>query len=92
MQKDTIPPCHTELFHQMADALGVNIEKEVLSGRLKLDDLGQSIERCKSCSGPGACKVWLEHATPGAEDTPPGYCRNTTFLKIQRVMGKLLSD
>ncbi|MEC8040799.1 MAG: DUF6455 family protein [Pseudomonadota bacterium] len=93
MQSDRTPEKnHTALFHHMADAMGVNLEKELLSGRLKLEDLSQSIERCKGCAGPGACKVWLEHATPGQEDLPPGYCRNATFLRIQRVLGKLPQD
>lgn len=89
MQNDTPNRRHMELFHQMAEALGVDLENEILSGRMKLGDLTTSIERCKQCAGPSACRAWLDHARPGLETSTPSYCRNSEMLQIQRVMSHL---
>ncbi|MCG7493733.1 DUF6455 family protein [Thalassobius sp. Cn5-15] len=75
----------------MADATGVNLETELLSGRLNLNDLTSAIERCKNCSGPTACEAWLKQSQPNHEETPPGYCRNSAMLQVQRALGYLSS-
>lgn len=89
MQSNRPTAEHTALFHQMAEAMGVNLEQEILAGRLDLETLTNSIQRCKGCGGPKACTKWLEHAEVGAEPDAPGYCRNASMLKMQQVLARL---
>lgn len=83
---------HTHLFHQMAEALGVDLEAELLSGRLTLEDLAEDILRCRTCEGASACTVWLETASAGAEDSPPGYCRNAVHLRLQKAIARVKGE
>lgn len=79
---------HTRLFHQMAEALGVDLKAAVQAGHIDLEDLASSVQSCKACKGDKACQVWLNHATPGEETATPGYCNNGAFLQMQRILGK----
>lgn len=89
MQSNRHTAHHTALFRQMAEAMGVDLEKEILAGRLDLETLTDSIQRCKGCTGPAACAKWLEFADVGHEPEAPGYCRNGSALKMQQILARL---
>lgn len=65
---------HARLMDRMADATGVNL------GELTDSQWSGALERCCSCSNPGACEDWLESHPEGA-DNAPGFCRNGALMQ-----------
>ena len=68
---------HAALVDRMAEARGLDLEEEILRGRMTLSDLDDAVLRCTGCAEPGNCEHWLagRDRTAPAEDTPD-YCRN----------------
>ncbi len=76
---------HAGLFDDMASAVGLDLENEVLTGRLPIPDLDEAVLRCTGCTRPEACSSWLDKNT-GTAETPPDYCRNSTlFAELKRI-------
>ncbi|WP_299926691.1 DUF6455 family protein [uncultured Pelagimonas sp.] len=77
---------HASLFDDMACAVGLDLEDEVLTGRLPIPDLDDAVLRCTGCKRPEACADWLKGDTAAAAETPPKYCRNASlFAKLKRI-------
>ncbi|MDJ0823584.1 MAG: DUF6455 family protein [Paracoccaceae bacterium] len=66
---------HAGLVDDMADAVGVDLQEQMLRGDLSISELDDAVMRCTGCSNPDDCESWLASQT-GAVDTPPAYCRN----------------
>jgi hypothetical protein len=74
---------HAALVDRMATTLGVDLEEEVMAGRLDDQALPDMVLRCTGCTQPDACAAWLE--TPhGAAADAPRYCRNAWALDLMR--------
>ena len=74
---------HAALVDRMASALGLDLEEEVMSGRLDYDELPDLVLRCTGCSQPDTCAAWL-NAEHGVEEHAPCYCRNAKALESLR--------
>ncbi|MGC9368753.1 MAG: DUF6455 family protein [Paracoccaceae bacterium] len=75
---------HEDLLGRMADALGVDLDLEVQSGRLPPDEMEITVYRCVSCEEPGACRQWLAERDGQGAEAPPPYCRNRDRLEAMR--------
>ena len=63
----------------MANRTGVDLEEEILRGRLETGDLSDMVLRCTSCTNPEDCAKLL-----GNQETQislPSYCRNAELLE-----------
>ena len=83
MQRQSVLKRHAGLVDKMADHVGVDLEEEVLRGRLTADELPEMVLRCTSCSNPDDCAKLLEFATGVAP--APSYCRNAHVFEKLRV-------
>jgi len=72
---------HAALVDRMATALGVDLEEEVMAGRLDYDALPDLVLRCTGCCQPDACAEWLDDQH-GRAAQAPCYCRNAEALEI----------
>lgn len=70
---------HAALVDRMASAQGLDLEEQILRGRMSLPDLDDAVLRCTGCTQPCACETWLDALTEAVE-TPPAYCRNTPLF------------
>ncbi|MGH1412749.1 MAG: DUF6455 family protein [Pelagimonas sp.] len=76
---------HATLVDDMAGAVGVDLEAEVLDGHLRISELDDVVLRCTGCSKPDACTAWLAKQTVQAA-SPPEYCRNASlFAELKRM-------
>ena len=66
---------HAGLVDNMANAVGVDLQEQMLRGNLTISELDDAVLRCTGCSKPDACEHWLAGQSQTA-DVPPGYCRN----------------
>lgn len=74
---------HAALFDDMGSALGLDLQEEVIAGRLPFDALGEAVLRCSGCAHPDRCASLLKALElPAAERlrNPPSYCRNRDLL------------
>lgn len=70
---------HQRLMTRMADALGVDLDRETLSGRLPPETLETMVDRCTGCSNPDGCERVL--GAPGTVlAEAPAQCRNAERL------------
>lgn len=67
---------HAALLDDMATKTGLDLQEQVMSGRLSMDQLADAVLCCVDCACPSGCVDWL---TSGAA-TPPDFCRNRTTL------------
>ena len=63
----------------MAGALGLDLEQEVLRGRLDVGSVGEAVLRCAGCSDPDGCEAWLA-GQDGIAGTLPIPCRNVELF------------
>ncbi len=85
MQSETTLKRHAALVDEMANARGIDLEEEILRGRMTIGDLDDAVLRCTGCTGTEACAHWLatQPTVQRAEDAPL-YCRNTEmFLELE---------
>ncbi len=76
---------HAGLFDDMARAVGLDLENEVLTGHLPIPDLDEAVLRCTGCHKPEDCASFLATNT-GTPTEPPNYCRNSTlFAELKRI-------
>ncbi|MBV1897243.1 MAG: hypothetical protein KUG70_12340 [Rhodobacteraceae bacterium] len=79
---------HAALVDQMAETLGVDLEKATLQGDLEIDEISEAVLSCTACANPETCQGWLEEHKNGAAHTPD-YCRNSEmFQRLQKVIVK----
>lgn len=71
---------HAALVDHMAGALGVDLEEQMLRGRLSFGGLEDAVFACTGCHKPGECEHWLA-AQDGTADAAPDYCRNTDLFR-----------
>ena len=71
---------HATLMTRMADALGRDLETEMLSGRLAPEDYREKILRCVSCADADACAALLD-ASGDHLDAAPEFCRNRSAFE-----------
>ena len=74
---------HAALVDRMATAQGLDLEEQMMRGRLGFMQLEDAVLNCTGCSSPCACERWLEEQ-PAAVDEPPTYCRNRTLFATLR--------
>lgn len=71
---------HAGLVDRMAQTLGLDLEEEVMRGRIGPDMLPDMVLRCTGCAHPDRCETWLQQNAPqvaeAQPDTTPYYCRN----------------
>lgn len=73
---------HARLMARMGDALGVDLELEVQTGRISEDDLETMTQSCVGCPDPMSCGHLLDR-TDALSDAPD-YCRNKAILEKLR--------
>ena len=66
---------HAELMNRMADTVGADFSRAIVSGAMSGEQYRQAILSCTNCSHPEECASWLE-ANPGGAEQTPEYCRN----------------
>ena len=66
---------HARLMNRMADALGHDLEAEMLNGDLSPEAYRAKFYRCVGCREAAACERLLDTAQ-GFLDAAPDYCRN----------------
>jgi hypothetical protein len=76
MQSPTTLKRHAALVDKMASAQEIDLEEEMLRGKLDFGGLEDAVLRCTACTQPDTCEAWLAGATPDRDATPPSYCRN----------------
>lgn len=80
MQSQTTLKRHAALVDNMAQACGVDLEEQMLRGKLSMSDLEDAVLGCTACNSVEKCEHWLEAQTATATDTP-AYCRNATLFR-----------
>lgn len=63
-------------MRKMADAVGVDLTKEMQSGRLSEEEFDASVQRCLGCVALGDCQHFLASHKAGSPVDAPRYCRN----------------
>lgn len=71
---------HAELMNRMADTVGADFTRAIVTGAMSGEMYRQAILSCTNCSHPEECQGWLEAHPEGAE-RPPAYCRNGSMLE-----------
>jgi len=66
----------------MARTVGVSLPDAVVDGWLSRDELGELVERCRTCGSTKACTDWLSHTV--ATEALPGFCPNAAALVALR--------
>ncbi|HBT01463.1 DUF6455 family protein [Salipiger marinus] len=75
---------HARLVDDMATALGLDLQEQMLRGRLDMDGLEEAVFSCTACTRPGDCESWLAQHNGTPEQAPPDYCRNATLFSDLR--------
>lgn len=70
---------HADLVDRMSRALEIDLEEEIMRGKLQIETLGDAVLSCTGCANPGACRQWLDTQAQPA-DASPGYCRNADMF------------
>ncbi|MGR3377675.1 DUF6455 family protein [Salipiger abyssi] len=70
---------HATLVDHMANTLGLDLEEQMLRGKLTFSQLDDAVLSCTGCTQPCACETWLATRAKTA-DAPPFYCRNTQLF------------
>lgn len=71
---------HAALFDEAAQKIGVDLQEAAIAGDLPFDCIADGVHRCMGCSGPSACRDWLDNAQDD-NATLPRFCRNKWLLK-----------
>lgn len=85
MQSQTTLKHHATLVDDMAAARGLDLEEEILRGKLTVSELEDAVLRCTGCATPGDCAHWLAARADNALGEPPFQCRNNDlFAELKR--------
>lgn len=71
---------HAKLMCSMADALGHDLQAEMLAGRISPEKYREKVLRCVNCRKAEACERLLV-AAQGFLEEAPDYCRNKDALE-----------
>ncbi|NIY96262.1 hypothetical protein HC022_08370 [Salipiger sp. HF18] len=74
---------HAMLVDHMATTLGLDLEEQMMRGRLSLSQLEDAVLNCTGCTQPCACEQWLGAQAETAPDAPD-YCRNAALFENLR--------
>jgi len=80
MQSSTTLKRHADLVDRMANAQGIDLEEQMMAGKIRPDQLSDAVLACTGCANPEACTHWLaehDHA-----DRAPDYCRNVDLFTM----------
>ncbi|WP_323767384.1 DUF6455 family protein [Antarctobacter sp.] len=80
MQSQTTLKRHAALVDNMAQARGVDLEEQMLRGKLTISELEDAVLRCTACTSADTCEHWLKTQTDPAPDVPE-YCRNAALFR-----------
>ncbi|MDD9745969.1 MULTISPECIES: DUF6455 family protein [Marinovum] len=70
---------HAILMDRVAEARGLDMEEQVLRGRISSEAVADAVLSCTNCTRPDDCARWLDRqAAPVAAS--PGYCRNARMF------------
>lgn len=75
---------HLMLSLGMAKVCGVDMESALREGWITREDYVATVDRCRGCAEPAACKSWLR--APDAAAPPPEYCRNAALFAELRAL------
>ncbi|MBP0482445.1 hypothetical protein J5474_08055 [Sagittula sp. M10.9X] len=67
----------------MATAQGLDLEEDMMRGRLGFAALEDAVLRCTGCARPDDCTRWLDGRDAKAAapvGAPPLFCRNEAFF------------
>ncbi|WP_272944413.1 DUF6455 family protein [Thioclava atlantica] len=69
---------HAAMLNRMAELVGADLTRAMVSGRLSGEAWKEALIRCTGCKEQKACMIWLaEHdGQAGAGIEPPQYCEN----------------
>lgn len=70
---------HAILMDRMATARGLDMEEQVLRGRISSAEVADAVLSCTACSCPEECGHWLDRQE-GPAEASPGYCRNARLF------------
>ena len=79
MLRQSVLRKHAGLVDDMACRTGIDLEEQVLRGRLETGDVSDMVLRCTSCTNPDDCAELL--ASQERQGTTPHYCRNAELLE-----------
>lgn len=80
MQTRTTLKRHAELVDKMAEARGLDLEEQMLRGKLSFGELEDAVLRCTGCTDPETCQSWLAQQEGTVSDTP-AFCRNAQMFR-----------
>lgn len=80
MHRETTLKRHAALVDNMARARGVDLEEQMLRGKLTISELEDAVLRCTACTSPEACEHWLAEQSKTAAETPE-YCLNANVFR-----------
>lgn len=66
---------HATLIDRMATARGLDMEEQVLRGKISSADIADAVLSCTHCTNPDGCAQWLDAQT-GVVAATPEQCRN----------------
>ncbi len=66
---------HVNLMTRMADTLGIDLETEMMTGKLSPESYQARVVACSGCDKAETCEAFLD-AAGGHADAAPDYCRN----------------
>ncbi|SNT18925.1 DUF6455 family protein [Antarctobacter heliothermus] len=80
MQSQTTLRRHAALVDNMAQARGIDLEEQMLRGKLSMTDLENAVLHCTGCTAVDKCEHWLDAQDATTSDTPE-YCRNAALFR-----------
>lgn len=84
MQSEATLKRHAALIDQMAQARGLDLEEQMLRGKLTVAELEDAVLRCTGCAQPDACEFWLSVQQDTVSEAP-AFCRNAeVFRTLER--------
>ena len=79
MLRQSVLKRHAGLMDTMACRIGVDLEEQILRGRLEAGDVSDMVLRCASCTNPEDCADLLGESE--VQVSLPTYCRNAELLE-----------
>ena len=86
MQSRSTLKRHAALVDRMSTAQGLDLEEQVMRGKLSIGELEDAVLRCTGCTNPDACEHWLATQT-GPVDGTPEFCRNAHLFRDLKAQG-----
>lgn len=80
MQSSSTLKRHADLVDRMASAQGIDLEAEMMAGKIRPEGLSDAVLACTGCANPQECAHWLAQ-NERAESTPD-YCRNADLFTL----------